>query len=85
MVPALVRKTWRDDRRSVLRWAAGVAVFTSTYAGFDSQFQGAAELSARARWRPARSRGADRHLHGECDQVTTAAGVVLFDRRDVGV
>jgi ABC-2 type transport system permease protein len=48
MVPPLVRKTWRDDRRVVVGWATGVAAFTGTYAGFYSQFQGAAELKQDA-------------------------------------
>lgn len=48
MLPALVRKTWRDDRRAVLGWAAGVAVFTAVYTGFYRSFQGAAELKQQA-------------------------------------
>ncbi|WBB65339.1 ABC transporter permease subunit [Micromonospora sp. WMMD812] len=44
MLPALVRKTWRDDRRAVLGWSVGVAAFTTIYTSFYSQFQGAAEL-----------------------------------------
>ncbi|MEV4702819.1 ABC transporter permease subunit [Actinoplanes sp. NPDC049316] len=48
MVPALMRKTWRDDRRAVLGWAAGVAAFTTVYTAFYPQFQGAAELKQDA-------------------------------------
>lgn len=48
MVPALVRKTWRDDRRAVLGWSAGIGAFTAIYTGFYSQFQGAAELKNNA-------------------------------------
>lgn len=48
MLPPLVRKTWRDDRRALIGWAVGVAAFTSIYTGFYSQFQGAAELKQDA-------------------------------------
>ena len=48
MTSALVRKTWRDDRRAVLGWAVGVAAFTTMYTSFYSQFQGAAELKQDA-------------------------------------
>jgi ABC-2 type transport system permease protein len=48
MLPALVRKTWRDDRRAVLGWVVGVAAFTVMYTSFYSQFQGAAELKQDA-------------------------------------
>lgn len=48
MLPALVRKTWRDDRRAVLGWAAGVAAFTAIYTAFYTNFQGAAELKQDA-------------------------------------
>jgi ABC-2 type transport system permease protein len=48
MPPALVRKTWRDDRRALLGWAAGVAAFTTIYTSFYSQFQGAAQLKQDA-------------------------------------
>ncbi|MFG3299657.1 ABC transporter permease subunit [Micromonospora chersina] len=48
MFPALVRKTWRDDRRALVGWAAGVASFTVVYTSFYSQFQGAAELKQDA-------------------------------------
>jgi ABC-2 type transport system permease protein len=48
MLPALVRKTWRDDRRALIGWSAGVAAFTGIYTGFYSQFQGAAELKQDA-------------------------------------
>lgn len=44
MVPALVVKTWRDDRRAIIGWSAGIAAFTTLYTAFYSQFQGAAEL-----------------------------------------
>ncbi|WP_431977520.1 ABC transporter permease subunit [Micromonospora haikouensis] len=48
MLPALVRKTWRDDRRALIGWAVGVALFTVVYTSFYSQFQGAAELKQDA-------------------------------------
>ncbi|WP_238433274.1 ABC transporter permease subunit [Micromonospora tarensis] len=48
MLPALVRKTWRDDRLALIGWAGGVAAFTGIYASFYSQFQGAAELKQDA-------------------------------------
>jgi ABC-2 type transport system permease protein len=48
MLPALVRKTWRDDRRALIGWTAGVAAFTAIYTSFYSQFQGAAELKQDA-------------------------------------
>lgn len=48
MFPALVRKTWRDDRRALIGWAVGVALFTAVYTSFYSQFQGAAELKQDA-------------------------------------
>ncbi|GAA1853691.1 ABC transporter permease subunit [Asanoa iriomotensis] len=41
---ALVRKTWRDDRRSLLGWAVGVAAFVTIYVGFYPQFQGTAAV-----------------------------------------
>ncbi|WP_117211107.1 ABC transporter permease subunit [Allorhizocola rhizosphaerae] len=48
LLPPLVRKTSRDDRRAVIGWTAGVAAFTTIYTGFYSQFQGAAELKQNA-------------------------------------
>lgn len=48
MLPALVRKTWRDDRRALTGWAVGVALFTVIYTSFYNQFQGAAELKQDA-------------------------------------
>jgi ABC-2 type transport system permease protein len=48
MLPALVRKTWRDDRRALLGWAAAVGAFTVIYTSFYTQFQGAAELKRDA-------------------------------------
>ncbi|MGI5521110.1 ABC transporter permease subunit [Micromonospora sp. CA-259024] len=48
MLPALVRKTWRDDCSSLIGWAVGVATFTTIYTSFYSQFQGAAELKQDA-------------------------------------
>ncbi|BCJ47960.1 ABC transporter permease [Actinoplanes ianthinogenes] len=48
LLPPLVRKSWRDDRRSVLGWAVGVTVFTLVYAGFYQQLKGAAELKQQA-------------------------------------
>ncbi|WP_144128109.1 ABC transporter permease subunit [Catellatospora sichuanensis] len=40
----LVRKTWRDDRRAIIGWAAGIAAFTTVYTSFYASFQGAAQL-----------------------------------------
>lgn len=48
MVPALVVKTWRDDRRAIIGWSVGIAAFTTLYTGFYSQFQGTAELKEDA-------------------------------------
>ncbi|RZT79410.1 ABC-2 type transport system permease protein [Micromonospora violae] len=48
MHPALVLKTWRDDRLTVVAWAAGVTAFTAIYTSFYNQFQGAAELKQDA-------------------------------------
>jgi ABC-2 type transport system permease protein len=48
MLPALVRKTWRDDRRALIGWGVGVAAFTAVYTSFYSNFQGAAELKQDA-------------------------------------
>ncbi len=48
MLPALVRKTWRDDRRAIIGWSVGVAAFTTIYTAFYPQFQGAAELKNNA-------------------------------------
>lgn len=48
MLPPLVRKTWRDDRRAIVGWAVGTGAFTAVYTGFYSQFQGAAELKQNA-------------------------------------
>lgn len=48
MLPPLVRKTWRDDRRAIIGWTCGVGAFTAIYTGFYSQFQGAAELKQNA-------------------------------------
>ncbi|GAA3452492.1 ABC transporter permease [Dactylosporangium matsuzakiense] len=48
MLPALMRKTWRDDRRALIGWAGGVAAFTAIYTSFYSSFQGAAELKQQA-------------------------------------
>ncbi|KUL22843.1 ABC transporter permease [Actinoplanes awajinensis subsp. mycoplanecinus] len=48
MLPPLVRKSWRDDRRAVLGWAVGVTLFTLIYGGFYKQFKGAAELKQQA-------------------------------------
>src|SRR5688572_25382935 len=48
MLPALVRKTWRDDRRAVIGWAVGVAAFTTIYTAFYASFQGAAGLKQDA-------------------------------------
>ncbi|NUT34362.1 MAG: ABC transporter permease subunit [Hamadaea sp.] len=48
MLPPLVRKSWRDDRRAIIGWTVGVGAFTAIYTGFYSQFQGAAELKQNA-------------------------------------
>lgn len=48
MLPALVRKTWRDDRRAIIGWAVGIGAFTTIYTSFYSAFQGAAELKQNA-------------------------------------
>ncbi|MEV0271503.1 ABC transporter permease subunit [Hamadaea sp. NPDC050747] len=48
MLPALVRKTWRDDRRALIGWAVGVAAFTAIYTSFYTQFQDAAKLKQDA-------------------------------------
>jgi ABC-2 type transport system permease protein len=48
LLPPLVRKSWRDDRRAVFGWAVGVTTFTLIYAGFYSSFKGAAELKQEA-------------------------------------
>ncbi|GIF01270.1 ABC transporter permease subunit [Paractinoplanes rishiriensis] len=48
MLPALVRKTWHDERLALVGWIAGVAAFTATYTSFYPQFQGAAELKQQA-------------------------------------
>ena len=44
MLPALVRKTWLDDRRAIIGWVVGVGLFTIIYTSFYTQFQGAAQL-----------------------------------------
>jgi ABC-2 type transport system permease protein len=43
-----MRKTWRDDRRALLGWVAGVAAFTGVYIGFYPQFKAAAQLKQDA-------------------------------------
>lgn len=48
MLPALVRKSWRDDQRALLGWAVGVTAFTAIYTSFYSQFEGAAQLKQDA-------------------------------------
>lgn len=48
MLPALMHKSWRDDRRATLGWAAGVSLFTLVYGGFYNQFKSAAELKQEA-------------------------------------
>jgi ABC-2 type transport system permease protein len=48
LLPPLVSKTGRDDRRAILGWSAGIAAFVSVYVGFYPQFQGAAELKENA-------------------------------------
>lgn len=48
MLPALVRKTWRDDRRATIGWAVGIAAFVTIYVSFYPQFQGVADLKENA-------------------------------------
>ncbi|HWH00760.1 MAG TPA: ABC transporter permease subunit, partial [Pilimelia sp.] len=48
MLPPLLRKTGRDERRATLGWAVGIAAFVSVYVGFYPQFQGVAELKQNA-------------------------------------
>ncbi|MFI7543550.1 ABC transporter permease subunit [Actinoplanes sp. NPDC049599] len=48
MPPALVRKTWRDDRRALAGWAVGIAAFTTIYTSFYPRFRGVAELKQAA-------------------------------------
>ena len=40
MVPSLIRKTLRDDRRALLGWAAGIGVFVAVYVSFYPTFRG---------------------------------------------
>src|SRR5512133_3859134 len=47
-LPALVTKTWSDDRRAIIGWAAGIAAFTTIYTGFYPQFKSVAELKQQA-------------------------------------
>jgi ABC-2 type transport system permease protein len=39
MLPTLVRKTLRDDRRAFIGWAVGLAIFIAVYVGFYPQFK----------------------------------------------
>src|SRR6266508_2774033 len=39
MLPTLIRKTLRDDRRAFVGWAVGLAVFITVYVGFYPQFK----------------------------------------------
>ncbi|MFI5916760.1 ABC transporter permease subunit [Dactylosporangium sp. NPDC051541] len=48
MLPALVRKTWADDRRALLGWAVGIAVFTAGYTSFYRDFAGVSQLKQDA-------------------------------------
>jgi ABC-2 type transport system permease protein len=48
MLPALVRKTWRDDRRATIGWAVGLTAFTTVYIAFYPQFRDIAELKENA-------------------------------------
>jgi ABC-2 type transport system permease protein len=48
MLPATIRKTWRDDRRAVIGWAAAAVAFTSVYTGFYSQFRELAQAKQEA-------------------------------------
>ncbi|WP_433061382.1 ABC transporter permease subunit [Dactylosporangium sp. CS-033363] len=48
MLPALVRKTWADDRRALLGWAVGVAAFTGAYTSFYRNFAGVSQLKQDA-------------------------------------
>jgi ABC-2 type transport system permease protein len=48
LIPPLVAKTGRDDRRAIAGWAVGVAAFVSVYVGFYPQFRGVAEFKDSA-------------------------------------
>jgi ABC-2 type transport system permease protein len=48
MLPALVRKSWADDRRALTGWAAGVAVFTAVYTSFYRNFAGVSAVKQEA-------------------------------------
>jgi ABC-2 type transport system permease protein len=48
MVPALVRKTWRDDRAGYLGWAIGLGAFIVLYTSFYDRFRDVAELKQQA-------------------------------------
>ena len=48
MLPALVRKTWRDDLGAMAGWAAGLAIFTSVYTASYAPFKDAAQLKQDA-------------------------------------
>lgn len=48
MLPSLVRKTWRDDRRAIAGWSAGIAGFTAIYTSFYSQFKDVGRLKEDA-------------------------------------
>ena len=48
MLPALVRKTWRDDRAGYLGWAVGVGALIGVYTSFYDRFRAAAELKQQA-------------------------------------
>jgi ABC-2 type transport system permease protein len=39
MVPSLIRKTLRDDRRAFIGWAVGLTAFVLVYGGFYPQFK----------------------------------------------
>jgi len=47
-MPPLVRKSWRDDRRALLGWAVGIAVFTGAYTSFYRDFAGVSQLKQDA-------------------------------------
>ncbi|GAA3285780.1 ABC transporter permease subunit [Dactylosporangium vinaceum] len=48
MLPALVRKTWSDDRRALLGWAVGIAAVTGLYTSFYRDFAGVSQLKQAA-------------------------------------
>ncbi len=48
MLPALVTKSWRDDRRAIIGWIIGIGAFTTIYTSFYKAFRDAAEIKQQA-------------------------------------